>query len=218
MTLRFSDVDECAEGTNYCHRLWANCSNTEEGYACVCQAGFTGDGINCVGKCFLSAQNFFSLLMHSQHLYYIHITRLAYAYFQIWCNFFQIGNTQGHWVGMHWMCDVPWTRCAMLKYWQYISIFISLWHPSPRACAVGHAGGFVVNAAQVASQWQHRAWTISLQTHPSMPSKRLDRLQVPFFKPLLPNRETNLVCQLCLRVLNQLCNFATDLAQCWGKP
>ena len=50
---------------------------------------------------------------------------------------------------------------------------------SPLACAVGHAATFAVNAAVVASQWQHRALTVPL-THLQRPSTRLDRRQVSF--------------------------------------
>ena len=39
-----------------------------------------------------------------------------------------------------------------------------LWRPSPLAKGRGQATTFVVNAALVASQWQHRAWTVAL--HP----------------------------------------------------
>jgi len=36
--------------------------------------------------------------------------------------------------------------------------------PSPRACVMGHVTALAVNAALVASQWQHRAWTVSLHS------------------------------------------------------
>jgi len=44
------------------------------------------------------------------------------------------------------------------------SVTSGLRRPSPLPCAVGHAATFVVNAALVASQWQFRAWTVTL--HP----------------------------------------------------
>jgi len=47
-------------------------------------------------------------------------------------------------------------------------------------CAVDHTATFAVNAALVASQWQHRAQSFPL--HLSTTSTRLNRLQVPFFK------------------------------------
>jgi len=42
------------------------------------------------------------------------------------------------------------------------SVTSGLRHPSPLTCAVVHAATFAVNAALVASQWQHRAWTVAL--------------------------------------------------------
>ena len=38
------DIDECIAGTHSC-RNDATCSNTDGGYDCVCNAGYTGDGI-----------------------------------------------------------------------------------------------------------------------------------------------------------------------------
>ena len=53
----------------------------------------------------------------------------------------------------------------------YIPFLHSFWsvrsgrqRPSPLASIVGNAAAFAVNAALVARQWQHRAWTVSL--HP----------------------------------------------------
>jgi len=36
-----------------------------------------------------------------------------------------------------------------------------MWHPHPIACTIGH---FVLNAALMASQWQHCVWTVSFHT------------------------------------------------------
>jgi len=35
------------------------------------------------------------------------------------------------------------------------SVTSGLWQPFPLACAMGHTAAFTVNAALVASQWQH---------------------------------------------------------------
>ena len=43
----FSDVDECAQGTDNCAQ---RCINTEGAYSCVCSDGYEGDGFNCQGK------------------------------------------------------------------------------------------------------------------------------------------------------------------------
>ena len=77
------------------------------------------------------------------------------------------------------------------------SVMSGMRRPLPRAT-------FTVNAALVASQWQHRAWTFPF-TQPSTPSTRLDRSQVPFFKSSVwPDRESNPFYQLWWGVLNQL--------------
>ena len=43
------DIDECAEDISGCHH---NCTNTEPGYYCFCDAGYTlnGDGHACDGE------------------------------------------------------------------------------------------------------------------------------------------------------------------------
>jgi len=45
-----SDIDECAAGTDMCHQE-ANCTNTDGNYTCTCNSGYTGDGLECSGKC-----------------------------------------------------------------------------------------------------------------------------------------------------------------------
>lgn len=48
-----SDIDECANGTHDCHRD-AICTNTDGGFNCSCNGGFTGDGRKCAGvECIL---------------------------------------------------------------------------------------------------------------------------------------------------------------------
>ena len=41
-------VDECALGTHQCSEH-ATCVDTEQEYYCLCETGYTGDGINCTG-------------------------------------------------------------------------------------------------------------------------------------------------------------------------
>lgn len=41
-----TDVDECSTGIHSCSEN-AECTNTEGGYICTCNANYTGDGNNC---------------------------------------------------------------------------------------------------------------------------------------------------------------------------
>ena len=43
------DIDECSANSRMCD-LNAKCINTRGSYSCLCDAGFTGDGKNCVGR------------------------------------------------------------------------------------------------------------------------------------------------------------------------
>ena len=45
----FSDVDECANGTNNCHEN-AECSNTQGSFTCECKTGYGGNGTHCEGN------------------------------------------------------------------------------------------------------------------------------------------------------------------------
>ena len=49
-----ADVDECAEGTDYCHSI-ATCYDIQGSYSCSCKFGYQGNGFSCTGKylCFL---------------------------------------------------------------------------------------------------------------------------------------------------------------------
>ena len=40
------DIDECARGSHECD-INANCTNTDGSFMCVCNIGFTGDGLQC---------------------------------------------------------------------------------------------------------------------------------------------------------------------------
>mgnify|MGYP002804427966 CR=1 FL=1 len=50
-------VDECKLQTDQCHQH-AQCSDRKDGYVCSCQAGFTGDGKQCldINECKLGRQ------------------------------------------------------------------------------------------------------------------------------------------------------------------
>ena len=43
------DIDECLTKSDNCHSL-AKCTNTGGNFTCICNIGFTGDGVNCAGK------------------------------------------------------------------------------------------------------------------------------------------------------------------------
>ena len=60
MILIFSpDIDECSVNARMCD-LNAKCINTRGSYSCLCDAGFTGDGKNCVGRYKLLLRFFWS--------------------------------------------------------------------------------------------------------------------------------------------------------------
>ena len=41
-------MDECAQGLDNCD-VNAKCIDLPQGFQCVCNSGFTGDGVNCTG-------------------------------------------------------------------------------------------------------------------------------------------------------------------------
>ena len=47
--LTLADIDECVQNIDNCGEN-ADCINTVGSFACACEAGYSGDGINCVGK------------------------------------------------------------------------------------------------------------------------------------------------------------------------
>ena len=48
--LFFLDVDECGENTDNCHEF-ADCTDLEGSFTCLCKQGYTGDGvISCIGE------------------------------------------------------------------------------------------------------------------------------------------------------------------------
>ena len=44
-----TDIDECAISTHNCHSL-ATCVNTQDGFDCICNPGYGGDGVTCAGR------------------------------------------------------------------------------------------------------------------------------------------------------------------------
>ena len=44
-----TDIDECMENIHNCHHN-ATCLNTDGGYNCSCNPGYTMDGINCTSE------------------------------------------------------------------------------------------------------------------------------------------------------------------------
>ena len=47
--MTFSDVDECLNGTNSCHKN-AICTNADGSFNCTCNPGFMGNGTYCQGR------------------------------------------------------------------------------------------------------------------------------------------------------------------------
>lgn len=45
----FADIDECSLNTDDCDTN-ANCVNTQGGFQCNCDDGFTGNGVQCTGE------------------------------------------------------------------------------------------------------------------------------------------------------------------------
>ena len=43
------DIHECLAKLDNCHDK-ANCTNTDGSFTCTCNAGYTGDGVNCASK------------------------------------------------------------------------------------------------------------------------------------------------------------------------
>ena len=43
------DIDECTTGTDNCD-MNARCIDTPGSFTCACNQGYSGNGVNCVGK------------------------------------------------------------------------------------------------------------------------------------------------------------------------
>ena len=48
-TFYHTDIDECTEETDNCDDNGI-CTNTEGSFTCLCDPGFSGDGVQCEGK------------------------------------------------------------------------------------------------------------------------------------------------------------------------
>ena len=46
--IAIADIDECMAATDNCDN--ANCDNTIGSFTCSCNQGYSGNGVNCVGK------------------------------------------------------------------------------------------------------------------------------------------------------------------------
>jgi len=44
-----ADIDECAEHSDNCSPV-ATCLNVEGSFTCVCNSGYTGNGVHCEGN------------------------------------------------------------------------------------------------------------------------------------------------------------------------
>jgi hypothetical protein len=45
------DIDECSDGSDNCDDTNAMCMNTQGSFTCMCNVGFSGDGVTCEGTC-----------------------------------------------------------------------------------------------------------------------------------------------------------------------
>ena len=52
--LTSSDIDECATDAADICSLNANCTNSPGNFTCTCFEGYRGDGVLCLGECFVS--------------------------------------------------------------------------------------------------------------------------------------------------------------------
>ena len=50
-----SDINECVHGLHKCSSD-AFCNDTKGSYNCICNHGFTGNGRECKGRCWISLQ------------------------------------------------------------------------------------------------------------------------------------------------------------------
>ena len=44
-----TDIDECADGVDDCSSN-GTCDNTPGGFNCMCNQGYTGNGVICIGN------------------------------------------------------------------------------------------------------------------------------------------------------------------------
>ena len=51
----FTDVDECNNSLHNCDS-YATCMNTNGSFTCMCDVGYSGDGVRCIGE---SINNYF---------------------------------------------------------------------------------------------------------------------------------------------------------------
>lgn len=68
----YIDIDECSTGEHRCDML-AMCVNTDGGYTCNCNPGYSGDGVAGLGSCIGTEQlltTSYSRILHVFAIYY----------------------------------------------------------------------------------------------------------------------------------------------------
>ena len=68
--LNHTDIDECVEETDNCDDS-AICINTDGSFTCLCEPGFSGDGVQCEGK------TFFITDQHTKEFYLLPIATVG---------------------------------------------------------------------------------------------------------------------------------------------
>ena len=60
--LFYTDIDECTVGPNNCS-IYASCLDRPGSFDCVCNEGFSGDGVDCSSKWFFYFNTYFCVLL-----------------------------------------------------------------------------------------------------------------------------------------------------------
>ena len=55
------DIDECSTGNANCAEQ-ASCMDTDGSFMCICNTGYTGNGITCKGELLICTINFNTIL------------------------------------------------------------------------------------------------------------------------------------------------------------